>query len=96
MRIISVGFVVCFGLGGFATPSISIYSQLHHLQSLEHILNDPNIQRTKTKGEIIKLVSAYNSALLLLQEFGQCSDKHTLQSSDYLTQTPLLESQNRF
>lgn len=94
MRIVAVGFVVCFGLGGFATPSISIYSQLHHLQSLEHILNDPNTQRTKTKGEIIKLVSAYNSALLLLQEFGQCSDKHTLQSSDYLTQTPLLESQN--
>lgn len=55
MRIISVGFVVCFGLGGFATPSISIYSQLHHLQSLEHILNDPNTQRTKTKGEIINL-----------------------------------------
>ena len=80
----------------FATPSISIYSQLHHLQSLEHILNDPNTQRTKTKGEIIKLVSAYNSVLLLLQEFGQCSDKHTLQSSNYLTQTPLLESQNRF
>lgn len=85
LRTISVAFILFFGIGGIATPSVSIHSQLHHLESLKNILDNPRTRDAKTQEEINELISAYNSVLSFLEDFGQGDNKKYLNSWDYLS-----------
>ncbi|WP_394984584.1 hypothetical protein [uncultured Helicobacter sp.] len=83
MRIIAVAFVLCFGIGGFATPSVSIHSQLKQLESLQSSLKD-----TTTLDEVYEIVNRYNSALDFLEEFGQGGERKHLNASEVLDSAP--------
>ncbi len=83
MRIIAVAFVLCFGIGGFATPSVSIHSQLKQLESLQSSLKD-----TTTLDEVHEIVNRYNSALDFLEEFGQGGERKHLNTSEVLDSAP--------
>lgn len=83
MRIIAVAFVLCFGIGGFATPSVSIHSQLKQLESLQSSLKD-----TTTLDEVHEIVNRYNSALDFLEEFGQGGERKHLNASEVLDLAP--------
>lgn len=83
MRIIAVAFVLCFGIGGFATPSVSIHSQLKQLESLQSSLKD-----TTTLDEVYEIVNRYNSALDFLEEFGQGGERKHLNASEVLDLAP--------
>ena len=83
MRIIAVAFVLCFGVGGFATPSVSIHSQLKQLESLQSSLKD-----TTTLDEVHEIVNRYNSALDFLEEFGQGGERKHLNTSEVLDSAP--------
>lgn len=83
MRIIAVAFVLCFGIGGFATPSVSIHSQLKQLESLQSSLKD-----TTTLDEVHEIVNRYNSALDFLEEFGQGGERKHLNASEVLDSAP--------
>ncbi|WP_394909090.1 hypothetical protein [uncultured Helicobacter sp.] len=83
MRIIAVAFALCFGIGGFATPSVSIHSQLKQLESLQSSLKD-----TTTLDEVHEIVNRYNSALDFLEEFGQGGERKYLNTSEVLDSAP--------
>ncbi|HIV49917.1 hypothetical protein [uncultured Helicobacter sp.] len=83
MRTIAVAFALCFGVGGFATPSVSIHSQLKQLESLQSSLKD-----TTTLDEVHEIVNRYNSALDFLEEFGQGGERKHLNASEVLDLAP--------
>ncbi|WP_394959132.1 hypothetical protein [uncultured Helicobacter sp.] len=83
MRAIAVAFVLCFGIGGFATPSVSIHSQLRQLETIKATLDNPRTLHTKTQDEIDALIKSYNSALDFLGEFDQEGDRKHLSALDY-------------
>lgn len=77
IRTIAIAFVLCFGIGGFAAPSVSIHSQLTRLESLHN-----NLKNATTLDERYAIINHYNSALDVLEEFGQGGGRQRLSKND--------------
>lgn len=82
IRTIAIAFVLCFGIGGFAAPSVSIHSQLTRLESLHN-----NLKNATTLDERYEIIDHYNSALDVLEEFGQGGGRQRL-SKNYMAEFP--------